>query len=55
MFMLFQGTGWIPDRPDPRDYGPAHPNLAPVLGPSGLQDAIANPLDPQSAALGGSP
>jgi len=43
MFMLFQGTGWIPDRPDPRDYGPAHPNLAPVLGPSGLQDAIANP------------
>ena len=25
--MLPQGTGWIPDRPDPRDYGPAHPNL----------------------------
>src|ERR1051325_1800707 len=37
-----QGTGWIPDLPDPRDYGPAHRNLAPVLK-GGLQDAIAEP------------
>src|SRR5689334_23996249 len=36
---MFQGTGWIPDRPDPRDYGPAHKNLTPVLGRT--QDAIA--------------
>lgn len=42
--MFPQGTGWIPDRPDPRDYGPGHKNLAPVLGPSGLQDAIAQPV-----------
>jgi C1A family cysteine protease len=42
MNMFLQGTGWIPDRPDPRDYGPAHRNLAPVLR-GGLQEAIANP------------
>jgi hypothetical protein len=30
--MFPQGTGWIPDRPDPRDYGPGHKNLTPVLG-----------------------
>ncbi len=41
--MLAQGTGWIPDPPDPRDYGPSHKNLTPVLGKSGLQDEIANP------------
>src|ERR1051325_237079 len=41
--MLPQGTGWIPDRPDPRDYGPAHKNLAPVLRESGLQREIADP------------
>jgi C1A family cysteine protease len=37
--MVRQGTGWIPDRPDPRDYGPSHENLTRVLGPS-LQEAI---------------
>ena len=45
MSMPLQGTGWIPDRPDPRDYGPGHKNLTPVLGPRGLQDDIANPPD----------
>lgn len=38
-----RGTGWIPDRPDARDYGPSHPNLAPVLARSGLQEAIVAP------------
>jgi C1A family cysteine protease len=41
---MFQGTGWIPDRPDPRDYGPAHKNLRPVLGET--QDAIAEAAAP---------
>jgi len=44
--MFAQGTGWIPDRPDPRDYGPGHKNLTPALGPSGMQDAIAQPAAP---------
>lgn len=26
-----RGTGWIPDRPDARDYGPRHPNVEPLL------------------------
>ena len=41
--MFLRGTGWIPDRPDPRDYGPDNRNLAAVIGPSGLQEAIAHP------------
>jgi C1A family cysteine protease len=41
--MLPQGTGWIPDLPDPRDYGPQHRNLAPVLAPTGLQKEIVAP------------
>lgn len=44
--MFAQGTGWIPDRPDPRDYGPDHKNLTPVLGKSGMQDALAQPDAP---------
>lgn len=39
------GTGWIPDRPDPRDYGPDHQNLIPILSKSGLQQEIADPPD----------
>jgi len=51
--MVSKGTGWIPDRPDPRDYGPDHPNLAPVLSRTGLQEAIAEPSTrlPSSADL----
>lgn len=41
--MFSRGTGWIPDRPDPRDYGPAHKNLTPVLGKSGMQNALVQP------------
>ena len=41
--MPAQGTGWIPDRPDPRDYGPDHKNLKPVLAESRLQEAIVHP------------
>jgi C1A family cysteine protease len=41
--MFPQGTGWIPDRPDPRDYGPAHENLKPILAKTGLQQEIAEP------------
>jgi C1A family cysteine protease len=39
-----QGTGWIPDHPDARDYGPNHKNLAQPL--SGLQAEIAEPSAP---------
>ena len=42
--MLPQGTGWIPDRPDARDYGPQHRNLARPL--SGQQEQIVNPTAP---------
>lgn len=37
------GTGWIPDIPDSRDYGPGNKNLAPVMALSGLQAEIASP------------
>ena len=38
-----QGTGWIPDRPDPRDYGPGHENLRPALKDRSLQEGIVAP------------
>ena len=41
--MWQQGTGWIPDPPDPRDYGPAHKNLPAALTKSGLQEQIVAP------------
>jgi C1A family cysteine protease len=42
--MLPQGTGWIPDQPDARDYGPQHKNLArPLLG---QQEQIVHPTAP---------
>jgi C1A family cysteine protease len=41
--MLQQGTGWLPDPPDPRDYGPGHKNLRPALEKSGLQEQIVTP------------
>ena len=42
--MVAQGTGWIPDRPDARDYGPDHKNLSQPLGE--LQEQIARPSGP---------
>ncbi|HXH37653.1 MAG TPA: hypothetical protein VNN08_03420, partial [Thermoanaerobaculia bacterium] len=53
--MFPQGTGWIPDRPDPRDYGPAHRNLTPALGKSGMQDALAQPDAPLTVRVDLSP
>lgn len=41
--MPSKGTGWIPDIPDTRDYGPGHKNLAPVMAQSGLQASIDTP------------
>jgi C1A family cysteine protease len=44
MLSVIRGTGWIPDRPDVRDYGPAHANLARPLAKGDIvQQAIANP------------
>jgi C1A family cysteine protease len=42
--MWDQGTGWIPDPPDPRDYGPAHRNLPAAFVETGLQEQIVAPL-----------
>ena len=47
--MFPQGTGWIPDRPDPRDYGPGHKNLTPVLGQT--QAVIAEAAAPIPARV----
>lgn len=41
--MWQQGTGWIPDPPDPRDYGPTHRNLPASFTTSGLQEQIVAP------------
>ena len=38
-----QGTGWIPDRPDPRDYGPGHENLRPALKARAVVEALEAP------------
>lgn len=38
-----QGTGWLPDRPDRRDYSPDDPNLWPVFGRTGLHEALVSP------------
>ena len=38
-----QGTGWIPDRPDPRDYGPGHENLKPALKDRMLRESLEAP------------
>lgn len=46
-----QGTGWIPDRPDPRDYGPGHLNLLPALKERSLQEAVALPAAPLSPRI----
>lgn len=47
--MLPQGTGWIPDKPDARDYGPEHKNLAQPL--SGVQETIVRPSGPLPASV----
>jgi C1A family cysteine protease len=39
--MFAHGTGWLRDRPDSRDYGPDHENLARPL--AGVQEQIVRP------------
>lgn len=39
-----QGTGWIPDLPDPRDYGPGHENLLPAFRDREVQESLDRPL-----------